>query len=61
MKKYYEAFQKKGTNAIKLDFDTNSNIELQEANGYLCLGDLAPLEDNRSVSTVRCPLDGSIY
>ena len=29
--------------------------------GYLCAGSLAHLEDNRSVATVKCPLDGSIY
>ena len=28
---------------------------------YLCAGALAPLEDNRSVSTVKCPLDGSVF
>ena len=29
--------------------------------GYLCAGTLTHLEDNRSVATVKCPLDGSIY
>ena len=29
--------------------------------GYLCAGTLAPLEDNRSIATVKCPLDGSIH
>lgn len=29
--------------------------------GYLCAGTLAHLEDNRSVATVKCPLDGSIF
>lgn len=29
--------------------------------GYLCAGDLTPLEDNRNVATVKCPLCGSIY
>jgi hypothetical protein len=46
---------------VKLNFDTNLNIELKEINGYLDSASLTPLEDNRSVNTVRCPLDGSIY
>ena len=29
--------------------------------GYLCSGTLDFLEDNRGISTVRCPLDGSVY
>ena len=29
--------------------------------GYLCAGSLTHLEDNRSVATVKCPLDGSVY
>jgi hypothetical protein len=44
-----------------LNFDINLNVELKEINGYLDAGSLEPLEDNRSVNTVRCPLDGSIY
>ena len=44
-----------------MNFDNNLNVELREINGYLDSGSLTPLEDNRSVSTVRCPLDGSIY
>ena len=46
---------------MKLNFDNNLNVELKEINGYLDSGSLVPLEDNRSVSTVRCPLDGTIY
>lgn len=60
-KKYYQAFSQKGTNAMKLNFDNNLNIDLKEINGYLDIGSLAPLEDNRAVSTVKCLLDGSIY
>jgi hypothetical protein len=48
-------------NAQKLNFDPNLNIELKEINGYLCMGSLIPLEDSKSVNTVRCPLDGSIF
>lgn len=37
------------------------NAELSEINGYLCLGSLQPIEDNRAQSTIKSPLDGSIY
>lgn len=46
---------------MKLNYDSNLNIELKEINGYLDAGTLEPLEDNRSMNTVRCPLDGCIY
>lgn len=42
-KKFYQAFQSKGTNAIKLDFNQNLNVDLQQINGYLCMTDLKPL------------------
>lgn len=29
--------------------------------GVLCAGSLTLLEDNRSVATLKCPLDGSVY
>jgi hypothetical protein len=35
MKKYYQAFQAKGTNALKLNFDPSLNSQLQAVNGYL--------------------------
>jgi len=60
-KKYFQAFQQKGTNAQKLNFDNALNVDLSEINGYLCLGSLTPLEDNRAMSIVKCPLDNSIY
>lgn len=60
-KKYFQAFQQKGTNAQKLNYDVNMNVELREINGYLCTGSLTLLEDNRSVNTVKCPLDGTIF
>lgn len=47
-KKYYAAFQQKGTNAHKLDFNQNLNVELPEINGYLCMQSLRPIEDNRA-------------
>ena len=59
-KKYFAAFQAKGTNAVKLDFNQNLNVELQEVCGYLCLGSLRPLQDNRTQSTLKCPLCASI-
>jgi len=60
-KKYYQAFQQKGTNALKLNFDASLNVELKEVNGYLCTATLTPLADARSVNVLRCPLDGSVY
>lgn len=59
-KKYYASFQQKGTNAHRLDFNQNLNVELQEINGYLCMSTLRPLEDARAQSTWKCPLCGSI-
>lgn len=59
MKKYYQAFSQKGTNALKLNFDPSLNNELKEINGYLCTSKLTPLADSRQV--VKCPLDGSVY
>jgi hypothetical protein len=60
MKKYYQAFQAKGTNALKLNFDPSLNVSLQGITGYLCLTTLMPLVDARAGSTVKCPLCGSI-
>ena len=61
-KKYYQACQQKGTNAHKLRFDPQDSIRVREImDGYLCSGTLMHLEDNRSVATVKCPLDGSVY
>jgi hypothetical protein len=60
MKKYYQAFQAKGTNALKLNFDPTLNVSLQGITGYLCLTTLTPLVDARAGSTVKCPLCGSI-
>lgn len=34
---------------------------MSEINGYLCLGSLQPIEDNRAQNTIKSPLDGSIY
>lgn len=59
--KYYAAFQQKGTNAHKLDFNQNLNVELQSINGYLCMSTLRPIEDTRAQATLSCPLTGSIY
>lgn len=59
-KKYFQAFQAKGTNEHRLDFNQNLNIELQEVNGYLCSGTLKPLQDNRAQNTLKCPLCTSV-
>lgn len=63
IKKYYQVFQQKGTNALKLNFDPSLNVELAAAGitGYICAGTLSPLQDSRTVAVVRCPLDGSVY
>jgi len=54
--------QQKGSNAHKLAFDPQDSVQVREImQGYLCAGSLGNLEDNRSVATVKCPLDGSIY
>lgn len=60
-KKYFQACQTKGTNAHKLSFDPNDSVTIREITAYLCCGDLVQLTDNRSVATVKCPLDGSTY
>lgn len=60
-KKYYSACQTKGTNALKLKFDPNDSVQVQEITSYLDLGSLTQLEDNRSVNTVKCPLTGAVY
>jgi len=60
-KKYFQACQQKGTNALKLKFDPNDSVQVSDITAYLCAGSLSQLEDNRSVSTVKCPLCGSVY
>lgn len=61
-RKYFQACQQKGSNAHKLKFDPKDSVQVREImGGYLCGGSLEHLEDNRSVATVTCPLDGSIY
>lgn len=60
-KKYFQAFQQKGTNSMKLDFNQSLNVDISEISGYLCLGSLTPLEDNRVTTTIKCPLCSSIF
>jgi len=62
-RKYYQAFQQKGTNSHKLQFnpqDTVAIANLMES-GYLCAGSLTLLEDGRAMATVKCPLCNSIF
>jgi coatomer protein complex subunit alpha (xenin) len=59
-KKYFQAFQAKGMNAFKLNFNQNLNVELQRITEYLCLGSLSPLEDSRPTMVVKCPLCESV-
>jgi hypothetical protein len=44
-----------------LKFDPNDSLSVREIVSYLCCGQLTQLEDNRSVATVKCPLDQSTY
>jgi len=37
------------------------NADLKNITGYFCAGDLVPLEDNRAIAVVKCPLDGSVF
>ena len=47
---------------MQLRFDPQDSVQVREImSGYLCAGSLAHLEDNRSIATVKCPLDGSIF
>ncbi len=59
-KKIFAACQKKGTNAFKLRFEPQDSVSVKDISSYLCSGALAPLEDARSVATVKCALDGSV-
>jgi coatomer protein complex subunit alpha (xenin) len=60
-KKYFQACQNKGSNALKLKFKPEDSAQVTEITSYLCAGSLTQLEDNRSVSTVKCPLTGAVY
>lgn len=61
-KAYYQKFQKKGTNATKINFDTQASSDVLEANGYICAGSLQILTAAREFSqTVRCPLSGAVH
>lgn len=39
-KAYYQKFQKKGTNALKINFDPQASSDVLEANGFICAGSL---------------------
>jgi coatomer protein complex subunit alpha (xenin) len=65
-KKYYAAFQKKGTNKLKLSFDIEACAKVEEANGFVCCGSLKPFPEtllgNRNFkSSCKCPFTGAIY
>mmetsp|Transcript_33362 Transcript_33362/g.51157 ORF Transcript_33362/g.51157 Transcript_33362/m.51157 type:complete len:191 (-) Transcript_33362:46-618(-) len=59
-KKYFQAFQSKGTNALKLKFNQNLSVEMQEVSGYLCTGSLEPLDESKA-RILKCPLCGSVH
>lgn len=46
---------------MTLKFDAADSVKTKEVVSYLCAGAMAPLDDNRSVATVKCPLDGSLF
>lgn len=57
--KDYNTLQAKGTNELKLDFDSTKIGQLQEAEGYLRASTLTPLKN--PANSIRCPYDGSTY
>lgn len=57
--KNYNTLKGKGTNELKLEFDSAKIGQLREAEGYLCESTLVPLKNPSDC--VRCPYDGSTY
>jgi len=57
--KNYSSLQAKGSNAFKLDFDSSKIGQLDEAEGYLCAGNLKPLQN--PADCVKCPYDSSTF
>jgi len=57
--KDFNTLQAKGTNELKLNFDSAKIGQLQEAEGYLCASTLIPLKN--PANCIRCPYDGSAY
>ena len=57
--KNYSTLQGKGTNDLKLDFDSGKIGQLEEAEGYLCASNLAPLKNPSDC--VRCPYDKTTH
>lgn len=55
----YNTLQAKGTNKLKLDFDSSKIGQLTEAEGYLCESTLVPLKN--PTDCVRCPYDRSTH
>lgn len=57
--KNYNTLQAKGTNELKLNFDSGKIGQLSEAEGYLCASTLVPLKN--PADYIKCPYDGSSY
>ena len=57
--KNYNTLQAKGTNDVKLNFDSSRIGEYTEAEGFLCVGSLIPLKN--PADCTRCPYDKSTY
>ena len=53
LKKYFVAFQKKGTNEHVLEFDRSASLDLTEINGYICSGTLKRISSKEA----QCPFD----
>ena len=57
--KYYSMVQAKGTNAMKIEFESTKIGQIEEAAGFLCSGGLKPLQNPNNC--VKCPYDFSTY
>lgn len=57
--KYYNQLQEKGTNLLKLEFDSTKVALVDEAAGYLCSQNLVPLKN--PIDCLKCPYDLSTY
>ncbi len=57
--KYFGTMQAKGTNDLKLAFDSAKIGQMEEAESYLCAWTLKPLESPSGC--IRCPYDGTTY
>eukprot|EP01022_Parablepharisma_sp_SALTPOND_P015085 TRINITY_DN2102_c3_g2_i2.p1 TRINITY_DN2102_c3_g2~~TRINITY_DN2102_c3_g2_i2.p1 ORF type:complete len:1245 (-),score=113.50 TRINITY_DN2102_c3_g2_i2:5218-8952(-) len=57
--KYYSKMNAKGTNELKLQFDSAKIGQIEEGKGYLCAITLKPLQNARNY--IKCPYDMSTF